>query len=380
MDMSSFSELTYSEIVDWNGWEIRALLLLSLSLQVILIAFGSQRKCSTSIRMRFFVWSAYMSADSVAILALGILARNLAGKSDRNHECDYYVERFRDRNIPLQLFWTPFLILHLGGPDTITAYSLEDNELWPRHLLGLLVQTVIACYVFVKSWGDDRLKLIAIPVFIAGIIKYGETTWVLRKSSTKNIRNCLLSHPDPGPDYAEFMTNKKGDGNDELSSREVLPQSYSGSPDDCLSQAYYLLNRLKYLFADLILGYYEGKECHVIIISKKSSEEAFELVEGELGLLYDVLYTKATIVYSKYGFLLRCSSFFSSLFALIAFAFFTRHPYSLVDISVTYLLLVGAIAFEVYAFVLVMRSDWTKLWLVNYLKPVRIGKRFAQNI
>ncbi|CAD6227108.1 unnamed protein product [Miscanthus lutarioriparius] len=37
-------------------------------------------------------------------------------------------------------FWTPFLLLHLGGPDTITAYSLEDNELWLRHLIGLLFE------------------------------------------------------------------------------------------------------------------------------------------------------------------------------------------------------------------------------------------------
>ncbi|XVF60554.1 hypothetical protein PTKIN_Ptkin08bG0057200 [Pterospermum kingtungense] len=85
------------------------------------------------------------------------------------------------------------------------------------------------------------------------------------------------------------------------------------------------------------------------MISNKSPEEAFELVEGELGLLYDVLYTKASIFYSWCGFLLQCSSFFSSVFAMITFAVFIDHPYSLVDISITYLLLAGAIAMEVYA-------------------------------
>ncbi|XVE68232.1 hypothetical protein DITRI_Ditri09bG0051900 [Diplodiscus trichospermus] len=153
--MSTFSEIV---IEVWNGWEIRVLLLLSLSLQVILTAFGSQRKYSTSIWIRFFVWLAYMSADSVATLALGILARNLASDSVKGNS---------NPNMSLQLFWTPFLILHLGGPDTITALSLEDNELWLRHFLGLLVQIVIALYVFVKSWGDTHLKLIALPVFIA---------------------------------------------------------------------------------------------------------------------------------------------------------------------------------------------------------------------
>ena len=144
--MSTFSK-TVIEL--WNGWEIRALLLLSLSLQVILIALGSLRKRSTSIWIRFFVWSAYMSADLVATVALGILARNLGGDSGKKNS---------NPSIPIQLFWTPFLILHLGGPDTITAYSLEDNELWLRHFLGLFVQTGIAFYVFVKSWGDTHLK------------------------------------------------------------------------------------------------------------------------------------------------------------------------------------------------------------------------------
>ncbi|XVE68220.1 hypothetical protein DITRI_Ditri09bG0050900 [Diplodiscus trichospermus] len=356
--MSAFSE-TVIEV--WDGWEIRALLLLSLSLQVILLAFGSQRKYSGSIWIRFFVWSAYMSADAVAIFALGILARNLATDSGEGKS---------NKNFPLQLFWTPFLILHLGGPDTITAYALEDNELWPRHFLALLVQTGIAFYVFLKSWGDTHLKLIAIPVFIAGIIKYGERTWVLRNSSTKNIRNCLLSG-----DYAEVAEEKIN-----FSRRKVSPPIDSRCRDYSLCQAYYLFNRLRYLFADLTLGSHERNFCHSLI-SEKSSEAAFELVEGQLGLLYDLLYTKATIVYSKFGIFLRCSTFFCSVFAMIAFAvFIDRHPYSTVDITITCLLLGGVVLLEVCALALVMFSDWTKLWLPYYLKPMRIGKRWSRTI
>ena len=37
-------------------------------------------------------------------------------------------------------FWAPFLLLHLGGLDSITAYSLQDSELGRRHLLGLVIQ------------------------------------------------------------------------------------------------------------------------------------------------------------------------------------------------------------------------------------------------
>ncbi|XP_048428517.1 putative late blight resistance protein homolog R1B-16 [Pyrus x bretschneideri] len=49
-------------------------------------------------------------------------------------------------------FWAPFLFLHLGGPDKTTAYSLEDNELWLRHLLGVAVQVIVALYVFIRAY------------------------------------------------------------------------------------------------------------------------------------------------------------------------------------------------------------------------------------
>ena len=70
-------------------------------------------------------------------------------------------------------FWTPFLLLHLGGPDTITAYSLEDNELWLRHLIGLLFELFSACVIFFCSLHGNPLIHATVMVFVVGIIKYG---------------------------------------------------------------------------------------------------------------------------------------------------------------------------------------------------------------
>lgn len=102
-------------------------------------------------------------------------------------------------------FWAPFLLVHLGGPDTIIAYSLEDKELWQRHFLGLLTQFGGALYVFLKSWNGEALNFLTIPVFIIGLIKYGERTWVLRSASSHHFRDAMLPRPDPGPNYAKFM-------------------------------------------------------------------------------------------------------------------------------------------------------------------------------
>ncbi|TXG68593.1 hypothetical protein EZV62_003528 [Acer yangbiense] len=83
-------------------------------------------------------------------------------------------------------------------PDTITAYSLEDNELWLRHLLGLVVHVGVAFTSSYDHGATVPLPLrFAIPIFITGIIKYGERTFMLRSSNAQRFKNSLLSNPDP---------------------------------------------------------------------------------------------------------------------------------------------------------------------------------------
>ncbi|KAF0888132.1 hypothetical protein E2562_010835 [Oryza meyeriana var. granulata] len=90
----------------------------------------------------------------------------------------------------LTFFWAPFLLIHLGGQDTVTAFSIEDNELWLRHLLNLLAHVWLALYVFWKSTPPgDRLVVPAIFVFVAGVIKYGERTWALKSGSENALRS-----------------------------------------------------------------------------------------------------------------------------------------------------------------------------------------------
>ncbi|URD75343.1 hypothetical protein MUK42_08413, partial [Musa troglodytarum] len=91
----------------------------SLSLQIILIFSGSLRKRVVSSWISLILWSAYLLADWVATFALGILSNTQtdSGCASSSHP----------QNDDLLAFWSPFLLLHLGGPDTITAFSLEDS-------------------------------------------------------------------------------------------------------------------------------------------------------------------------------------------------------------------------------------------------------------
>ncbi|XP_068303805.1 uncharacterized protein [Pyrus communis] len=369
----------------WNEWELRAMVLISLALQAILILIGNWRKHSTSNILRIVLWLAYLSADSVATVSLGILSSN-----QEDSEGDSV-----NPNFVITAFWAPFLLLHLGGPDTITAYSLEDNELWHRHLLGLVVQVIVALYVFIRAWSSEVLNFLAIPVFVVGIIKFGERTWVLRSASSEHFRESMLPPPDAGPNYARYMeeySSKKAEG------FRVEPKTFIEAPPDhsyavqadesssaqdaaVLSKAYVLFETFKRLCADLILTFHDIENSQSFF-KHKTSEEALEVIEFELGFMYDLFYTKSLLVYSGVGGILRCITLSFTVCVFLAFVLITeKQEYMKVDVIITYILLVGAIVLEFYAVVVILSSDWTRLWLSKH-KNTAVGllRRAASSI
>ncbi|KAK4837887.1 hypothetical protein QYF36_009248 [Acer negundo] len=342
----------------WNKFEVRVIVLLSLVLQIILIILGNRRKLTARFWIRIIVWSAYLSADWVATVALGNLASSIGDFKDSIHV----------PNNALQEFWAPFLLLHLGGPDTITAYSLEDNELWLRHFIVLIIQVGVAFYVFLRSWGNTALTFLTIPIFISGIIKYGERTYALMSSSSEHFKDFLPSSPDSCQDFVKYSRGERVIESGESGEETVIPQDGIHTEDHNLVLAYFLFIRTKFFFAERTLNTNEQKRIYSIIKNKPTAE-AFKLVAVELGLMYDMLYTKATIVYSRLGIVFRCITFFSSVCSLVVFStIIDTHVYPLVDISITYLLLVGAVLLELYALILLFLSDWGKLWLIKLKK------------
>ena len=129
------------------------LVLVSLTLQLSLLHLGSRRRYCVKTWLRVFLWFSYLGADSVATVALGVISNNQGCSCDCNDSLLHN---------DLAAFWAPFLLLHLGGQDTITAYAVQDNELWLRHLLGLLVQFSVALYIFLLSWKVNWLSFLTI--------------------------------------------------------------------------------------------------------------------------------------------------------------------------------------------------------------------------
>ncbi|XP_073005274.1 uncharacterized protein [Typha latifolia] len=357
----------------WSDWDIRAFILCSLFLQIILIFSGNLRKRNTSRWVSLTLWSAYLLADWVATFALGILSNNQDNTSSGPHK----------ENGDLQAFWAPFLLLHLGGPDTITAFSLEDNELWMRHLLGLVFQVAVAFYVFVGSLPNTKLLAPALLMFVAGITKYAEKSWALMSASMDFLRNSMVTPPDPGPNYAKFMEEYASMSTAGLQAEievEKEPESQPRSLDTVvedvsmvtvLTKSHQFFQTFKRLIVDLILSFHDRNESQSFFL-KCSAFQAFKVIEIELSFVYEMLYTKSTAIHTTLGPFLRCITFSSTLSSLILFWITRKHSYVELDVVITYLLLGGALSLEAYSVGLLVFSDWAFLRLKD-LKRFRLS-------
>lgn len=261
-------------------------------------------------------------------------------------------------------FWAPFLLVHLGGPDTITAYSLEDNELWLRHLLGLLVQVSAALYIFLRSWTSSSysLPLLAIPMFVVGIIKYGERTWALWSASSERLRESL-------PPITAASTPFKNDSHKSSHLRRLnYPVAIRKATH--IQEGHALFKLFWHFYTDQII---EQKDVQLsnTMIQEHSFEDVFKLIEIEIGFMYDVLYTKATVVHSLTGVMFRAISLVCYISTFTVFCFIIdKKLYSPIDVDLTYFLCVGAIALEVYAIFVQVSTDWTLYWLSKHEQPL----------
>ncbi|TVU25077.1 hypothetical protein EJB05_27556, partial [Eragrostis curvula] len=101
---------------------LRLLVLASLFIQYFLFVAALLRKRRIHHWFRALIWLAYQGCDAVVIYALATLF-------------NIHKDEVAMDSAHIDMLWAPILLLHLGGQDGITAYSIQDNENWRRHLL-----------------------------------------------------------------------------------------------------------------------------------------------------------------------------------------------------------------------------------------------------
>ncbi|TYG58159.1 hypothetical protein ES288_D08G199800v1 [Gossypium darwinii] len=221
-------------------------------------------------------------------------------------------------------------------------------------------------------------------MFIAGIIKYSERIWALYRASTDSFRKYLLQDKDPGPDYALLMDKFACMRDGHLPTKTITVEQPEKEDKDVklgklsdlevLHYAYHFFETFKGLVVDLVFSRHARKE-NRDFFKVREPEDALRVIEVELNFLYGVFYTKMMIMHSSVGYVFRIIACGSILAALALFHFHTNQskyePFRVVKI--TYSLLLGALALEFVAFLMLFFSDWTFASPVHpALKPLAL--------
>ncbi|XP_062184541.1 uncharacterized protein LOC133888352 [Phragmites australis] len=320
-----------------NEWAVQILVLFSFGLQVFLLLFAWIRRHNVSPVPRLLLWMAYQLADSTALFTLGHLS--ISSRLQNHH---------------LVAFWAPFLLVHLGGQDTITAYSSEDNGIWLRHLQTLIVQVLGAAYVLYKYIpGSETLVIVAaVLIFVVGILKYGERIWALKCASMDSIWSSL--------DKSDASI--RDEENDKLL-RELLERRDCLDAEEVLMAAHGLLDVCKGLFIGLRRV---QRGCmHEVMESFKLCGYLDKLMEMELSLMYDIMYTKAAVIHTWYGCCIRVIAPVATLAAFLLFQISSKEGHNRHDVTISYILLVGAVVLEMASLVRAIGSTWTRAWLYD---------------
>uniref|UniRef100_A0A7N2R0N7 DUF4220 domain-containing protein n=1 Tax=Quercus lobata TaxID=97700 RepID=A0A7N2R0N7_QUELO len=356
--------LSYKDIKKlWDKWNIRSFVLLSLFLQIFLLFTASLRKKTTKKWVTFTIWTAYLLADWAASFAVGLVF-------DSEEKYNSGPDKVDDTGFLLVL-WAPFLLLMVGGQDGITSFAVQDNELWLRHLIWLILQLSTTGFVFIQSVHQNRLWIPTLLLLLAGTIKYSERTIALYLASSDSFGTSVLKEPNPGPDYERLMrTYSHYEASnvpvqfvlsDEKKSQDYLACNVK---EGALTDMEYLLyahrfaNMYRGLIVNLMFSSREHGESRNFF-SRRDPNETLRILEIELNLFYDLLHTKVVVANSNLGQLVRCISFGLVVAALSLFHKEDKHGLKSFDVRLTYTLFFGVLGLDMVIYLIWMFSDWT---------------------
>ncbi|CAO2041908.1 unnamed protein product [Urochloa humidicola] len=312
-------------LVFWQENQLRILVLASLAIQWFLFVFAPFRQRRIPGLLRLSIWLAYLASDAVAIYALATLFNSRRCDTDSS-----------SRRPGVELLWAPIMLVHLGGQDSITAYNIEDNELWRRHVVTAVSQVAVAVYVFAKAWPKsivttarfvpdqstiDRANAIlahsqekeayrriftpALLLFLCGITKCVCKPWDLKRVSVNSLVDSLSGSEEKGEsdinslqEYVgaatQHLETEAGHGRGRLHGEEEPSGSGSDDADDiCRSRTEEIWKPYN-LCVDLAPPYSGRLRClkHMV---RLPSGRAHRLVKSSLSATFHQLYTKESL-------------------------------------------------------------------------------------
>ncbi|KAJ1277038.1 hypothetical protein BS78_05G263400 [Paspalum vaginatum] len=319
--------------VAWiTEWWIRVVVCFSLGGHVVLaLLAGIRRRAGPGVGTGL-LWLAYQAVDQAAPFFLSNLS---LGSTLREQQ--------------LLALWVPSIVAHLAGPDNITAYSLEDNKLSLRLYLSAGLQIIKIGWLMYTQWtivtSKGALFRASLVMVAVGVWKYGEKVWAFTKADFGNIGS---SSKKKQPRRLQFLGLGRRD-------------------EQALLLAHQLLNITKAAFAD---KFYLSKEeedelkedpkLKAVFFANRGWKNMCSVVEMELSLMYDILYTKAAVIHNWCGFVVRAVSPVVTATVLVLFWLTgSTDGERTVDVIVTYVLLAVTLLLDVRWLLGAVASTWT---------------------
>ncbi|XP_076936792.1 uncharacterized protein LOC143604092 [Bidens hawaiensis] len=234
---------------------------------------------------------------------------------------------------------------------------------------------VAVVYVFIMSLPQNGLWIPTVLIFLTGMIKYIERSRALYLASVDKFKYSMLKEADAGKNYTKLM--------DELSNMKKanLPAKVEViSEKDAMAKSTIKANKgglknldiiwfghqffKKYvgLYVDMIFNLKEWNETRKFFLDR-TARDPFRVVEVELNFMYEVLFTKLRVVYTTFGAISRIFSLTGVCLAFVLFALKSKSKFRDTNVMITYALLIGALALDISALIMLFFSDWTIIHL-----------------
>ncbi|KAJ1277002.1 hypothetical protein BS78_05G260800 [Paspalum vaginatum] len=243
-----------------------------------------------------------------------------------------------------------------------TAYSLEDNKLSMGLYLSAFWQIIKIIVLMYKQFkivtSRGALFWASLVMIVVGACKYAEKVMAFRKADFGNIGSSSKKKKPQGLQFQAGLAALGSWKPVELGNEQAL------------LLAHQLLDITKAAFAD---KFYLGKEELEQLKADTSLKEVFavnwentgwnnmrKVVEMELSLMYNILYTKAAVIHSWYGFVVRAvSPVVTAMVIVLFFLTGSRDGERTVDVVITYVLLGVTLLLDVRWLLGAAASTWT---------------------
>ncbi|KAH7662183.1 hypothetical protein IHE45_15G115500 [Dioscorea alata] len=374
---------------------IEVLVVISGALMTFLALFGSYRRRSRSALIKYTLWAAFTLTDSISAYTIGLM-----------QTANFHNNLF--------LLWSLFLIIIKCSTNSITAFSVQDNDNKMSYYFNLLLLILyvgfifnsyfknisfgIPLYIFVFVFmfkAIERLiglNLVDIPnrpmlntKLVSDYMHYEhELSNEVDPVSMKGYKY-LVTGEDPKdtdinpPDYLRKLRLNDSAVKFKVITVEkiwrcpgrVLKNSKEAK-DVCLSFAFFKLLRRHFTGYPWAEAKQDKTKRLILEGLLNDPIRAFKVIETELGFLYDSFYTKYAVITGKPLLLLSSVATLLGSFWTIGTLFNYKpsngelHMKGNIDVLITVFFLLAISFVEFWQIITYVFSDWAKVLLLCY--------------